>query len=213
MIRLMKFTTRRNILFAFLILLPVTLAGCTDFKGWLYEGFNRDKWQQPEQVIQTLNLEPGDRVADLGSGSGYFTFRLADAVGLAGRVYAVDIDAAMNADLAERVQEQGYQNIEVILATPGDPGLSENSIDLIFSSNTYHHLENRAAYFANLRQYLRPEGRIAIIDFSEESWLGHLIGHYTSSKVIQRELQEAGYTLEQELDFLSEQAFLIFSKE
>jgi ubiquinone/menaquinone biosynthesis C-methylase UbiE len=118
----------------------------------------------------------------------------------------------MNADLAKRVQEKGYQNIEVVLARPNDPGLPDNNIDLIFTSNTYHHLEQRVTYMANLKHDLQPEGRIAIIDFNGEGWFPHLIGHYTPSDVIQRELQEAGYTLEATLDFLPDQVFLIFAK-
>ena len=194
-------------------LIAVLLIGtsCTEIKKWAYEGFDRDEWQKPEEVIQTLQIQPGDQVADLGSGSGYFTFRLAEAVGPSGKVYAVDIDADMNADLERRVKEKGYENIEGVLATPNDPGLVENSIDIIFSSNAYHHLENRATYFANLKKYLVSQGRIVIIDFHGEGWVQQLIGHYTPSDVIQRELQEAGYTLEQEFDFLPKQVFLIFS--
>jgi len=169
---------------------------CTDIKRWAYEGFDRDEWQHPEEVIKALEIQAGDQVADLGAGSGYFTFRLADAVGPTGKVYAVDIDEEMNADLAKRVQEKGYQNIEVILARPNNPGLPDNGIDLIFTSNTYHHLEDRVPYFANLQQDLQPDGRIAIIDFTGEGWFQQLFGHYTPSETIQRELQEAGYTLE-----------------
>jgi len=184
---------------------------CTDFKKWAYEGFNRDEWQKPEEVIKALSIQPGDHVADLGSGSGYFTFRLADAVGPTGKVYAVDIDKDMNADLAQRAQDKGYQNVEVVLAQPTDPGLQENKVNLIFSTNTYHHLKDRTTYFANIRKYLHPQGRIAIIDFNGESWFVSFIGHYTPSEVIQKEFQEAGYTLEKELDFLPDQVFLIFS--
>jgi len=149
-------------------------------------------------------------LSPFGAGSGYFTFRLADAVGPTGKVYAVDIDAEMNADLAKRVQDKGYQNIEVVLARPNNPGLPDNDIDLIFSSNTYHHLEERVTYFANLQQDLQPNGRIAIIDFTGEGWFQQLFGHYTPSEVIQRELQEAGYTLEAKFEFLPTQVFLIF---
>jgi len=195
----------------FVILLLLGPAACTDIKKWAYEGFDRDEWQKPEEVIQALSIQPGDHIADLGSGSGYFTFRLADAVGPTGKVYAVDIDKDMNADLAKRAQDKGYQNIEVVLAQHTDPGLQENKVNLIFSTNTYHHLKDRTTYFANIRKYLHPQGRIAIIDFNGESWFVSFIGHYTPSEVIQQELQEAGYTLEKELDFLPDQVFLIFS--
>jgi len=192
------------------LILLIEATGCTDIKRWGYEGFDRDEWQQPEQVIKALEIQPGNQVADLGSGSVYFTFRLADAVGPTGKVYAVDVDAEMNADLAQRIRDKGYKNIDVILAHPSDPGLPDNGIDLIFSSNTYHHLEQRVQYLANLKHDLRAKGRIAIIDFNGKGWFPHLIGHYTPSEVIQRELREAGYTLEAELDFLPNQVFLIF---
>jgi len=201
----------RRILRTTLIVLLITCAGCTDVKRWAYEGFDRDEWQHPEEVIQALTIKSEEQIADLGSGSGYFTFRLADAVGPSGQVYAVDIDADMNAHLAKRLQEKGYKNIQVMLAKPHDPGLPENGVDLIFSANTYHHLENRLSYFANARKYLRPNGRIAIIDFNGEGLLQQLSGHYTPSDVIQRELQEAGYALERELTFLPKQVFLIFA--
>ncbi len=201
----------RTTLHTVLIFLLVGCTACTEIKKWAYEGFDRDEWQHPEEVIQALSIKPGDQIADLGSGSGYFTFRLADAVGPNGRVYAVDIDTDMNADLMKRVKDKGYQNIEVLLAQPNDPGLPDTSINLIFSSNSYHHFENRTTYFANVRKHLQPQGRIAIIDFNGEGWLQQIIGHYTSSEVIQRELQEAGYTLDQEFDFLPDQVFLIFS--
>ncbi len=201
----------RRILRTTLIVLLITCAGGTDVKRWAYEGFDRDEWQHPEEVIQALTIKPEEQIADLGSGSGYFTFRLADAVGPSGQVYAVDIDADMNAHLAKRLQEKGYKNIEVMLAKPHDPGLPENGVDLIFSANTYHHLENRPSYFANARKYLRPNGRLAIIDFNGEGLLQQLSGHYTPSDVIQRELLEAGYALERELTFLPKQVFLIFA--
>jgi ubiquinone/menaquinone biosynthesis C-methylase UbiE len=195
---------RSTVLVAFLL-----LAGCTALKRCAYEGGNRDSWQKPEEVIQALALKPGDRVADLGSGSGYFTFRLARAVGPTGKVYAVDVDEGLNRDLAGRAKRDGYGNIEVILAEPGDPRLPESSVDLFFTSNTYHHLENRARYFTTLRSTLRPGGKVAIIDFNREGWIQSL-GHYTPAEDIKREMNEAGYELEREHDFLTKQSFLVF---
>ena len=192
------------------ILLLIGSTACTDLKRWAYEGFDRDTWQHPEEVIKNLTIKPGDQIADLGAGSGYFTFRLADAVGPTGKVYAVDIDQDMNAALVERVQEKKYKNIKIMLAKPEDPGLPENNLDLIFSSNTYHHLEHPSAYFFNLRKYLKPQGRIAIIDFKGEGWFQALSGHYTSSETIQQDMKDAGYVLDQELPFISKQVFLIF---
>ena len=195
-----------------ILLVSVAGMGCTSFKRWLYEGFGRDGWQHREEVLQALHLKDGQFVADLGSGSGYFTFLLAKAVGPGGKVYAVDVDPGMNDYVASRAREEGYVNIEVILAKPDDPLLPESGVDLIFTCITYHHLEDRVSYFKNAGKYLRPGGRIAIIDFNDKAWLEKLIGHWTDQNIIVQELPQAGYSLERELTFLPKQGFLIFTK-
>src|SRR5262249_18425304 len=119
------------------------LGGCTSLKRFSYEGFSRDGWQQPGRVIAALGVHRGDRVAALGAGSGYFTLRLARAVGPSGRVYAVDVDEAMNAYLRERVAQAGLSNVEVILGRFEDPLLPDGGIDLVLVVDTYHHLEDR----------------------------------------------------------------------
>ncbi len=85
-------------------------------------------------------------------------------------------------------------------------------MDLIFTSNSYHHVRNRAHYFSNARKYLRPNGRLAIIEFNGKGWFEGLTGHYTAAGVIKKEMKEAGYNLQQEFDFLPKQSFLIFSE-
>jgi ubiquinone/menaquinone biosynthesis C-methylase UbiE len=190
----------------------VLLAGCTALKKCAYEGFGRDGWQQPERVLQSLAIKPGERIADLGSGGGYFTFRLSQAVGPTGKVYAVDVDKDMLEDLAERAKNDGYRNIEKVLAKYDDPSLPESGVDLIFTSNVYHHIEARAKYFADAARYLRPGGRIAIVDFNGKHWSATFVGHTTPVELIKKEMEEAGYRLEREFDFLDRQSFLVFSK-
>src|SRR5712691_13552894 len=95
-------------------------AGCTGFKRYVYEGFGRDGWQQPEKVVQSLALRQGDRIADLGSGGGYFTFRFSQAVGPAGKVYAVDVDREMLDYVGARAKEDGSRNIETVAARYDD---------------------------------------------------------------------------------------------
>jgi ubiquinone/menaquinone biosynthesis C-methylase UbiE len=194
-----------------LTLIALLIASCARLKQFAYEGFNRDSWQQPDKVIAALNLHPGEVVADLGSGGGYFTFKLARAVAPSGKVYAVDVDKDMIELIAKRLKEESGNNVETILATATDPLLPQTGVDLIFTVNTYHHIANRLAYFANVRKYLRPGGRIAIIDLDRRAWLEGLLGHYTPSETIKREMEQAGYALQQQLDFLDRQSFLIFS--
>jgi predicted methyltransferase len=194
------------LLVAALLLLPA----CTSLKRCAYEPADRDEWQKPAEVIAALGLRPGDRVADLGSGAGYFTFRLADAVGPTGKVYATDIDAGMNEDLARRAREDRRQNVEVVLAARDDPRLPE-PVDLIFTSNTYHHLEERPAYFRQARRHLRPGGRVAIVEFRPEGFWQWIFPHSTAEEAIRAEMERAGYRLVRELDFLERQSFLIFA--
>jgi arsenite methyltransferase len=193
------------------LLLFFLIAGCARLKQCAYEGFNRDQWQQRDRVIESLQIRPGDRVADIGSGSGYFVFALAKAVGPDGKVYAVDVDPAMNDLVAERAKKERTVNVEVILAKPDDPILPLTGVDLIFTSNTYHHIDNRVGYLTNLRKYLRPNGRIAIVEFDRRGWFQGMLKHYTPSEFIKREMEQAGYSLQQEFNFLDRQSFLIFA--
>ncbi len=185
-------------------------SGCVAFKRCAYEGIGRDGWQQPERVIAALELRGGERIADLGSGTGYFTFRLADATGPGGRVLAVDIDSLLVDHLAERAAEEGYANVEAVLAEPDDPGLADASVDLVFTCNTFHHIQDRVAYFERLRKTLRPGGRVAIVE-SRPGWTYRFFPHATPAEAIRRELEQAGYRLLAEHDWLSQQSFLVFT--
>jgi predicted methyltransferase len=189
----------------------VLLAGCTSFKKWAYEGFGRDSWQHPDQVLQSLAIKPGERIADLGSGGGYFTFRLSRAAGPSGKVYAVDVDKDLLEDLAERATRDGYRNVEAVLAKYDDPLLPE-PVDLVFTTNVYHHIEGRVKYFSDAARYLRAGGRVAIVDFNGKHWSASFMGHYTPVETVKKEMQEAGYRLEREFDFLDRQSFLIYTK-
>jgi ubiquinone/menaquinone biosynthesis C-methylase UbiE len=195
-------------------LVAVSCLACGSWKRFCYEGFFRDSWQQPDRVLAALGLEPGDRVADLGSGSGYFTLGLARAVGPTGKVYAVDVDQKMNEYLRERVRTAGLDNVEVILGEFEDPLLPDGEIDLLFTANTYHHIRERPSYFRRVQTDLQPDGRVAIVEFDgRKSWFVRLIGSHTPKQEIAAEMREAGYRLDQDLDFLERQSFLIFSVE
>ena len=171
-----------------------------------YQDPDRYTWQFPDRVVKALKLEPGMKVADLGAGTGYFTFRLAEAVGDAGKVYAVDIDEEMNASVDKQAVKKQAENVQTILAVEHDPLILEQ-VDLIFSVNAYHHLKDRTAYFKNAARYLKPGGRVAIIDFREGAFK-----HFTKREVVLVEFQAAGYILDKQHGFLPRQNFLIFSR-
>lgn len=203
-----------------------TVAACTpdhthrrpnDIKQYLehLDRTERDQYQQPAQVIETLRLEPGMAIADLGAGSGYFTRRFAEAVTAGGRVYAVDVEPDMLAYVKHSLTRlQVPHNVEFILAETDNPKLPSQSVDLIFVCNTMHHLNDRARYFRNVQPALRPGGRIAIIDFYPDERSGQLgfpKRHLVSRETVLKELTEAGYRLEREHTFLQKQYFLEFA--
>jgi arsenite methyltransferase len=165
-----------------------------------YEGIARDRCQQPERVIAALAITPGARVADLGSGDGYFTWHLARAVGPSGRVYAVDVDGELHAYLAKRAVRVGLAQIATVLAAH-DGAQLPGRVDLVFTCNTYHHLEDRVAYFSRLREkYLAPGGRLAVIDFRPGTF-----AHATDPALIERELGKAGFRKIARHDFIERQ--------
>jgi ubiquinone/menaquinone biosynthesis C-methylase UbiE len=186
-------------------------AGCGPLRRFAYEGFGRDSWQQPDQVVESLALAPGARVADLGVGGGYFTWRLAAAVGKSGRVYAVDVDPEMTSHIEEQSLEKGYANVQPILAEFDDPLIPEGGVDLIFTCNTYHHLEAREEYFRRAAKYLRPGGRVAVIEFTRHGWIQRWFPHFTAPEGIRAEMEAAGYQRVEAFDYLERQSFQVFA--
>jgi arsenite methyltransferase len=189
-------------------------AGCGGISRSFYNSPWRARWQQPKVVIHSLSIKPGYHVADLGAGGGYFTFHLADTVGPTGKVYAVDVDKGNLDYIAQQAKEQGYTNVETVLAKYDDPLLPQGGVDLIFTCNVYHHLENRADYFKSAARYLKPDGRVAIIDLNGDSWVHRLFlfGHWTPKETSRGELEAAGYVLANDFDFLTRQNFQVFSR-
>lgn len=175
--------------------------------------FSRQGWQRTDEVIERLALHPGDRVADLGAGDGYFSFYFAHAVGPEGRVYAVELDPGKVTALEQRVRQRGYTNIEVVQAGKDDPGLPGASVDLVFFCNAYHHFEDRVPYLERLREGLRPGARIAIIDGKPEGRLFIPKGHILPDGQLVRELEAARYRHVAAYDFLPMQSFDVFSLE
>ena len=164
----------------------------------------RDEWQKPHEVIMALKIKDTGVVADIGAGSGYFTRRLARH---ATKVYAVDIDQK----LLDIAMKNAPKNIVPVLATPDDPKLAPASVDLIFICDVLHHIENRPAYYAKLKQALKPGGRLVNIDFHKrELPIGPPVAMKIAEADVIAELAAAGFRKPASLAILPLQYFLVF---
>jgi SAM-dependent methyltransferase len=153
-------------------------------------------------------VKTNQSVADIGAGTGYFSVRLARAVPSA-TVYAVDIEQAMLGYLRKRAEAEHLKNIVPVLASSASPDLPQ-PVDLVLIVDTYHHLPNRVAYFRDLRKSLKPDARVAIVDFRKDAPEGPPVEFRFTAEQIESELGEAGYRLDARHDFLPRQHFVIF---
>lgn len=176
--------------------------------------FNRrasDPRYKPDRIVEALALQRGQFVADIGSGGGYFSLRFAEAVGKEGRVYAVDTNPKMLEFIRHRAQEKGIDNVETLLVESDDLPLPENGLNVVFMRNVCHHLPNRVAYFQKVKNVLKPEGTVAIIEYRRSGIFRKIFGHYIPQEIILTEMNEAGYQIRETFAFLPDQSFTIFT--
>jgi arsenite methyltransferase len=164
--------------------------------------------RRPDLIIAALKLGPGVRLADVGAGRGYFTFRFAKAIGASGVVFAVEPDRR-KAVLLARQATQTFSTVHVVEPARDDPSLP-GAVDIIFLSNVYHHLADQPAYFRRAARYLGNGGRVAIVETRPIGWLTRIFGHATDPETINAEMVAAGYVLVDSYNFLCLQSFLVF---
>ena len=168
----------------------------------------RDAWQMPARVIEALGLKPGQAVADIGAGTGYFSSRLAHAAA-APTVYAVDIEPSMIEYLNARAAKEGLKNLTPVLAGADSPNLPA-PVDTILIVDTYHHIPNRVAYFTKLKGSLKPGGTLAIVDFRKDAPSGPPAEFRFTPDQISAELEQAGFSLTTQHGFLPRQMLLLY---
>ena len=187
------------------------------FKTWMFNRRASSAKSKPEEVLNALGLTPGQNIADIGIGGGYFSFRFAEAVGKEGIVFGVDTNRGFLSLLGKNAGKKGLGNIKTLPASELIQ-IPEKTLDMVFLRNVYHHLEDRVNYFMIISKLLKADGRIAIIEYKERKGfnlfplIGHPPHHHTSQEKIVQEIEEAGYTLNKSFNFLSEQSFTIFKK-
>jgi precorrin-6B methylase 2 len=178
---------------------------------WL-ERPEREAEEAPARAVAALNLQPGQIVADIGAGSGYYTMLLSAAVGPRGRVYATDIQPEMLALIKRRVEEKRVSNVEVVLGTATESKLPDAGVDLALMVDVYHELSQPQAFLRSLTRALAPRGRLVLIEFRKESsWVPIREEHKMTIRDARMELEAEGYRFERVIDVLPWQHILVFT--
>lgn len=178
----------------------------------LLEDAGRDAWQKPNEILNALHVKKGQTVADIGAGSGYLTVKLSERVGDTGVVYAEDIQQEMLDYMSKRLAEKGIKNVTLVLGTMDDPKLPPKSLDIAILLSTYHEIAQPIDFIKKVRLALKPQGILAILEFSDESPIGPPMRVRLPEDLVINELKQAGFTLSQRQTFLMPyQYFLIFS--
>ena len=172
----------------------------------------RDVYQKPQEVLMALGLKPGEVIADIGAGSGYFTFRLAHHVGDQGKVFAVDVSPDMIRFINRRIRELKATNVVTILADPDDPLLPDQPVNRFFFSDSWHHIENQTKYLSLMKKMLRPGGEIVMIDFQKKELpVGPPMPMKIAREDLIKQMESNGFRLTKEHTFLPYQYFLVFA--
>jgi putative heme-binding domain-containing protein len=173
----------------------------------------RDSEERPDSLVNALEIPIGGSVADVGSGTGYFTWRLGEKVGPKGKVIAVDVQQAMLDLTAETVRKHELTNVEFVLGVEGDPRLPAASLDVVLIAYAYHEFSEPEAMVTAVNRSLKPDGRLVVIEFAE----GHSFGPQDKAErmtveQIRAEIEPMGFELDRMLELLPIQHGLIFTK-
>jgi len=186
---------------------PVMSAAGAD---WLTRE-DRERYEEPEKVLDALDIRKGMTVADVGAGVGYFTLRLAKRVTDSGRVLAVDVQPEMLSLLRKNAEREKLNNIDLLLGTPTDPDLPPNSVDLALLVDVYHEFEYPEEMIRSIRNSLKPDGRLVLVEYrGEDPKVPIKPEHKMTVKQVLSEIEPMGFRLKEKLDFLAWQHILIF---
>lgn len=168
---------------------------------------------KPAKIIKSLNIKRGMVIGDIGSGGGYFSSKFSTKVGEQGQVYAIDVNQKFLNFIGESIRKSKIKNVKTVLADVNGPDLPDNSVNLFFLRNVFHHLPKPAEYFKNIEKILEDNGKIAIIDYKKKKFsFAGLFGHYTPENVLIDIMSEVGFYPIEKHDFLPDQLFVIFQK-
>lgn len=178
---------------------------------WL-ERMGRSLEERPQLAIQALELEPDDVVADIGAGTGYFTFRMSPLVP-EGKVLAVDVQPEMLEIIRDRISEKAVTNVEPVQGAIDDPHLPENSVDLALMVDAYHEFEYPYEMMTNLVKALKPGGRVVLAEYKGENPFIQIKRlHKMTEQQVRREMEIVDLHWLKTYDELPQQHLLFFQK-
>ncbi len=190
-----------------------------DVDRWVrnFEGESREVFAARHEVIEATGAKPGDRVADVGAGTGLFTRLFAEKVGSTGWVHAVEISPGFLQHINASVAEAGIENVTAVFGRTDSIQLPPASVDLVFLCDTYHHLEEVAPTMASIRRALMPGGRLVVVDFdripgTSREWV---LNHVRAGKeVVRSEIEAAGFAFvaDAEIPQFEENYLVVFRK-
>jgi SAM-dependent methyltransferase len=172
---------------------------------------DREETEQPDKLLDELGIEPGDTVADVGAGVGYFSLRIAGRVGPQGRVLAVDIQKEMLRRLAENQKTAGLKNIRPVLGTITDPKLPAGEVDLVLMVDVYHEFSHPVEMLRAIRRSLKPDGRVVFVEYrGEDPAVPIKLVHKMTEAQVRLEAESVGLVWLETLDFLPTQHVILF---
>ena len=178
---------------------------------WL-ERDSRVTEEKPDLTVQQLDLKPDDTVADIGAGTGYFSFRMAQQVPQ-GKIYAVDIQPEMLDAISFLKQEYKISNVETVLGAEQQANLPPASIDLALMVDAYHEFAYPREMMESIIQALKPGGRVVLLEYRKENPMIMIKPlHKMTQRQVKKELKAVGLKWQSTKEFLPEQHFLVFSK-
>jgi precorrin-6B methylase 2 len=173
----------------------------------------REEEEHPAQVLDALDLRSGEVVADLGAGSGYFTFRIAPKVGKTGKVLAVEIQQAMLNTLRARAAAMKATKVEVVRGSETDPHLPLGGVNLVLLVDVYHELAYPFEVMTKVREALKPGGRVVFVEYRKEDPAVRIKEvHKMSVEQLEREMNAVGLVRVRTVETLPLQHIVIFEK-
>ena len=170
------------------------------------------KKSKSDHIINTLRIKKGDKIADIGSGGGYFTIRFAKLVENEGHIYAIDTNKEFLKYIELQAEKNNLKNITTIHTKSNIPKIPKEKLDYFFLRNVYHHIPTRIKYLQKLGNGLEKNGKIIIIEHNGKGFFNFnkIFRHYIKPEIIRNEMKKAGYEIDKEYDFINQQSFTIF---